>query len=155
MKRHIHLSEEQKEELNTLLKEEKHVKIYRRLQFIQLKDQWMKNTEIMKTIPVTIDTCTDWTTLFLSWWFPALCHLQYAWRRPWKLEENKERIKQHIDDEIVPNLTSLKQWILNELSISVQESWLWEWCKKNSIVLARSWKNSQENSNPKKFRKHS
>jgi hypothetical protein len=39
MKRFIILSAEQKEELEALLKSEKNIKIHKRLQFIEMKDQ--------------------------------------------------------------------------------------------------------------------
>lgn len=66
MKRHIRLNEEQEKLLNTLMKTEKRTKIYQRLQFIDLKGQGKKNSEILKTIPVSVNTLSDWTTLFLT-----------------------------------------------------------------------------------------
>jgi hypothetical protein len=39
MKRNISLTKEEKEELEKYMKEEKNIKIYRRLQFIKLKDE--------------------------------------------------------------------------------------------------------------------
>ena len=152
MKRFLSLDPNQVEELQRLLDQTDRVKIYRRLQFIQMKSDGKKNSEIQKVIPVSSDTLSNWLTLFLKGGFPWLCGFNYDGRRPWVLEKNKEAIKKHIDDEIVPTLTHLKAWILKELSISVQESWLGEWCKKNSIVLIRKWRKSQASSNPKKHK---
>ena len=152
MKRFIALSPEQTIELQERLKSEKNIKIHRRLLFIQMKAANKKNTEIMPILQVSMETCRDWTGIFLSSWFLGLCTQYYTGRRPWVLEKNKEAIKKHIDDEIVPTLTHLKAWILKELSISVQESWLGEWCKKNSIVLTRSWRSSQGSSNHQTYK---
>lgn len=66
MKRFIILSEEQKEELKALLKSEKNIKIHRRLQFIEMKSQGRKNTEIMPILAVSMETCRDWTGIFLK-----------------------------------------------------------------------------------------
>lgn len=66
MKRFITLSTEQKEELKALLKSEKNVKIHRRLQFIEMKFQGKKNTEIMPILKVSMETCRDWTGIFLQ-----------------------------------------------------------------------------------------
>jgi transposase len=78
MKRFIALNAEQIEELKALLKSEKNVKIHRRLQFIQMKYEGKKNTEIMPIIGVSMETCRDWTGIFLREGLPGLCRLQYA-----------------------------------------------------------------------------
>lgn len=82
MKRHITLTEEQKSTLESLLKTEQRVKIHRRLLFVSLKSQNMKNTEIIKTIPVGINTLSVWTTDFLAHGFSGLQKLHYEGRRP-------------------------------------------------------------------------
>jgi transposase len=66
MKRFITLNTEQKEGLKALLKSEKNIKIHRRLQFIEMKDQGKKNTEIMPILKVSMETCRDWTGIFLK-----------------------------------------------------------------------------------------
>ncbi len=70
MKRHIRLSEEQRKELDGLMKTEKRAKAYRRLQFVDLKDKGKKNSEILEIIPVSVNTLSDWTALFLAEGFP-------------------------------------------------------------------------------------
>ena len=155
MKRFLDLSNAQKEELSQRLSTEKRTKIYKRLVFIDLKSQHCSNTEIQSQLSISPNTCSNWLTLFLSSGFPGLCWFKYDGRRPWKLEEYKETIKKHIDTEIVPTLTHLKAWISQEFSISIQESWLGEWCKKNWIALTRSSRSSQESSNQEKYKKHS
>ncbi len=137
MKRFITLSTEQKEELKALLKLEKNVKIHRRLRFIEMKSQWKKNTEIMPILDVSMETCRDWMGIYLQKGFAWLCILQYIWRRPGKLTPKKEEIKKYVDENLVSTLSVLQNWIEKELNISVQTSWLGEWCKKNSIILTR------------------
>jgi len=66
MKRYIKLTNEQRKELDILIKTEKRIKIYQRLQFIDLKDKNLKNSEIQKIIPVSMNTLSDWTTLFFE-----------------------------------------------------------------------------------------
>ncbi len=145
MKRYIKLNEEQRKELNILMKTEKWTKIYQRLQFIDLKDKGKKNSEILKIIPVTVNTLSNWTTLFLAKDFSWLCYLNYEWRRPWKLSLNKEVIKKHVEENTISTLSELKVWIELELFFVVQTSWLWEYLKKNWIFLIRKWKGSLEN----------
>jgi hypothetical protein len=48
MKRHIRLSDKEKQELLILKKNEKNVKIYKRLLFIEMKNENKKNTQILK-----------------------------------------------------------------------------------------------------------
>jgi transposase len=119
------------------MKEEKNIKIYRRLQFIKLKDEWKKNTEIMKIIPVSINTLSDWTTKFFKWGIKWLLNLNYEWRRIWKLDKNKEEIKLYVKSNIVSTLSELKDRLKKELDIDIQNSWLWEFCKKNWIFLTK------------------
>ena len=66
MKRFIALSPEQTIELQERLKSEKNIKIHRRLLFIQMKAANKKNTEIMPILQVSMETCRDWTGIFLS-----------------------------------------------------------------------------------------
>ena len=66
MKRFIVLSPEQTIELQERLKSEKNIKIHRRLLFIQMKAANKKNTEIMPILQVSMETCRDWTGIFLS-----------------------------------------------------------------------------------------
>jgi transposase len=103
----------------------------------------------MKIIPVSINLLSDWTTLFLTHWFEWLCSLQYEWRRPGKLESEKETILQHLEETTVSTLAELKKWIEEHLGIFVQTSWLSVWCKKNKIILTKRQKDFQENSNQK------
>jgi transposase len=119
------------------MREEKNVKIYRRLEFIKFKDEWKKNTEIMKIIWVSINTLSDWTTKYLKEWMKWLWILNYDWRRIWKLAKNKEKIKEYVKLNIVSTLSELKAWLKKELDIDIQNSWLWEFCKKNWIFLIK------------------
>lgn len=144
MKRHIKLNKKQRIELNKLLRDETLVKIHRRLQFIDMKDQGMKNTEIIKFIHITQGTCTDWTTVFLEKGFSWLCHLNYEWRRPWKLTPYKEDIEKYVEENIVSTVNELKYWLEKNKAVIVQTSWLWEFLKKNWICLLKKWRNSHE-----------
>jgi len=137
MKRKINLTEEERIELKKYMREEKNVKIYRRLEFIKFKDEWKKNTEIMKIIWVSINTLSDWTTKYLKEWMKWLWILNYDWRRIWKLAKNKEKIKEYVKLNIVSTLSELKAWLKTELDIDIQNSWLWEFCKKNWIFLIK------------------
>lgn len=145
MKRKISLTEEEKIELEKYMKEEKRVKIYRRLLFIKLKDEKKKNTEIMEIIPVSINTLSDWTTQYLKKGLKWLWILNYDWRRVGKLAENKEKIDNYVKENIVSTLSELKDWLKNELNIDIENSWLWEFCKKNWIFLIKKQKNYLEN----------
>jgi len=50
MKRHIRLSDIEKHELVMLKKNEKNTKIYKRLLFVEMKNENKKNTEILKLL---------------------------------------------------------------------------------------------------------
>ena len=153
MKRYIKLTNEQRKELDILIKTEKRIKIYQRLQFIDLKDKNLKNSEIQKIIPVSMNTLSDWTTLFFEKSFSWLCQLKYEWRRPWKLSLYKDAIKKHLEENIVSTINELKDWIEKEFSLVVQTSWLWEYLKKNWIFLTKKQKSFHENTKQQKHKK--
>lgn len=153
MKRHILLSETEKQELIMLKKKEKDAKIYKRLLFVEMKNENKKNTEILKLLWISIDTCTDWTTLYLNEWFKWLCRLKYEWRRPSKLDSIRESIEEHVSKNIIQTLPALQSWIEQTHQIHVKVSWLSEYCKKNSIFLTRKPNSSPENIRPRKFSK--
>ncbi len=145
MKRKISLTKEQIIELERYIEKEKRVKIYRRLVFIKLKNENKKNTEIMKIIPVSINTLSDWTTKYLKDGLKWLWILNYEWRRIGKLEKNKEKIDNYVKTNIVSTLSELKDWLKKELNIEVENSWLWEFCKKNWIFPIKKQRNYLEN----------
>jgi len=145
MKRKISLTKEQIIELEGHIEKEKIVKIHRRLVFIKLKNENKKNTEIMKIIPVSINTLSDWTTKYLKDWFKWLWILNYEWRRIGKLEKNKEIIKDYVKTNIVSTLSELKDWLRKDLNLTIENSRLGEYLKKNWIFLIKKQKNYLEN----------
>lgn len=153
MKRHIRLSDTEKKELLILKKNEKNVKIYKRLLFIEMKNENKKNTEILKFLGISIDTCTDWTTMYFEEWLIGLCKHKYDWRRPSKLDAVRASIEEYVSKNIIPTLPLLQLWIEQTHQIHVQVSWLSEYCKKNWICLTKRPNLSHESIKLKKFSK--
>ena len=111
--------------------------IYRRLQCIHFKDLGLKHSIIASSLSVHIDTITDWLKLFNTAGFDGLCKLDYDNRRISKLDSVQSQMKQYIDDNMIGTISQLQSYLLSVHQINIEQSWLFRYCKKNSIHLTR------------------
>ena len=133
----LELSTENIDKLQELLKLEKNNKIYRRLQCIHFKSMGFKHQLIASSIGVNIDTVTDWMKLYNSKGFNGLCHMEYEGRRISKLDAVSDEMKEYINNNMVDKISKLQDYLLNTHDILIEQSWLYRYCKKNSIHLTR------------------
>lgn len=133
----FNLNNRESTELKKLLRETESSKILKRYQCIHFKEQGLKNKDIALLLCVNIDTVTDWIRIFLEKGLRGLGGLQYAGRRPPQLDLYKEEIKAHVSSNIVPSIKELQGYILNTYKLPVEHSWLFRYCKKNSIALTK------------------
>lgn len=133
----IEFTEHIVKELENRLGSERDAKIYRRLQYLDLKRRGYRQDQIGDILQVSSTQLTNWSKLFLSQGFNGLCYLQYEGRRSSKLDPHLERIKQYIKEQLTPTLAALQNWIKEELNIYIEQSWLSRWIKKNSIALTK------------------
>ena len=133
----LELSEKAKQELQERLKSEKNNKIYRRLQCIQFKILGFNHSIIASSLSVHIDTVTDWIKLYNKKGLEGLCNLAYEGRRVSKLDSVVEEIQDYIKENMVDKLSMLQDYLLEEHDILVEHSWLYRYCKKNTIHLIK------------------
>ncbi len=133
----LELSDKAKQELQERLKTEKSNKIFRRLQCIHFKSLGLKHKVIAEALGVHVDTVTDWLKLFKNKGFEGLCNLSYEGRRVSKLANVVEDMKKYIEENNVDKLSMLQDYLLEEHDIFVEHSWLYRYCKKNSIYLIK------------------
>ena len=133
----LKLSEKEKQELQERLKTEKNNKIFRRLQCLHFKTLGLKHNVIASALGVHVDTVTDWIKLYKNKGFDGLCKLSYDGRRVSKLDSVVEDMKKYIEENNVDKLSMLQDYLLKEHDIFVEHSWLYRYCKKNSISLIK------------------
>lgn len=131
------LNKRENTELKKLLRKTENSKILKRYQCIHFKEQGLKNQDIALLLCVNIDTVTDWLKTFLEKGLKGLGKLQYEGRRPSQLEIYKEEIKYYVNSNIVSSIKELQGYILKTYNLSVEHSWLFRYCKKNSIALIK------------------
>lgn len=144
------LSEHELAHLVKAMKEELNIKIHRRLQMLHWKHLGKTNTEIAKLLSVRSETITGWLNIYRSKWLAGLQGLDYTGRRPSKLDSIKEQIIAYIEKENVATLSVLQDWIKKTFDLDIEQSWLYRYCKKNSIFLTRRQNLSPESIKPKK-----
>lgn len=137
MRANIHLSEREQKELKQRKQGEKSIKIYRRYQYLELSNRGMTNLEIAEILGVTNDTLTDWRQLFLQGGLDALSELHYEGRRESRIAPYQEQIKEYIIKENVGTLAQLQGYLEKTYKIEISQSWLFRYCKKNSIFLTK------------------
>lgn len=133
----ISLTKQKEKHLRGLLKTTEQSKILKRYQCIHFKRQGLPNNQIAALLCVHIDTITDWLKLFCSEGLEGLGELSYDGRRTSQLEEYKEDIKAYVDENIVSSIKELQSYISETYNLTIEHSWLFRYCKKNSIYLTK------------------
>jgi len=133
----ITLSPAQNEELRDRLRKEKKVKIHRRLKCIEYKSKGASHQDIASVTGVCIETVSHWIALFLDSGFEGLCGLRYEGRRFSRLEPVKDEIKKQVESGNVPTVLALSDWIMKTHGITIQESGLFKFLKKNFLLPAK------------------
>ena len=133
----ITVSESDLKKVKLRKKKEKDKKIYRRLQFLQLKHKKKKNKEIADIIGVCADTITDWARIYSAKGLTGLCQPVNYDNRSAKIDDYIDKIKQDIKDNTISTLSELQDWISKKYALEMEQSWLFRCCKKNSIYLTK------------------
>ena len=133
----IKLSTSDANELKRLLRETESSKVLKRYQCIHFKQQGIKNKDIAILLCVNIDTVTDWLKVFLEKGLKGFGEFDYEGRRISVLDDYKQEIKSYVDKNIVSSVKELQGYIEETYHVAVEHSWLFRYCKKNSIALTK------------------
>ena len=133
----IILNKHEEQTLKNLIKNTERSKALKRYQCIHFKRQGLSNSQIAGLLCVNIDTVTDWIKIFLDKGLKGLGDFEYEGRRVSQLEDYKENIQLYVKDNIVSSMKELQSYILETFNLSVEHSWLFRYCKKNSITLTK------------------
>ena len=129
----LFLTSKEESELRKRKENERDGKILRRFLCLEMKNKGYSHREIAELCDVCIDTITDWLRLYKRGGLNALSVLHYDGRRPSKLDRYLEDIKRYIEKKHPSRIVDLQVHIERKWHIEVEESWLWRWCKKNSV----------------------
>lgn len=130
-------TKEKLKEITQAKKEEKRAKIYRRILAIEQRLHGKTYKEIAEELSVCLDTIFDWAQIYDQGGLAALRKLHYEGRRISKLKKHETEIREHIKAESVRTLEELQDWLKKQFSLEVEQSWLFRFCKKNSIFLSK------------------
>jgi len=133
----IEISKKELVEIKEKKGKEKKIKIYKRYLFLEMKYAKKLNKDIAVLLDVSPETLSHWGAIYKEGGLDLLSQLHYEGRRTSVLTPIKEEIKERIKKENVPTIKSLNSWIQESFNVSVGESWLHEFCKKNSIYLTK------------------
>ncbi len=134
----VKLSKREEQELHQRIKLERDGRILKRYQSIMMNHQGITNTKIAKSIGVQKNTVTTWVKIYLEEGLEELSILKFTGKKSSKLDEIKDKIKAHVESELVSSMLELSNWIKTQFGYEVETSWLGRWCKKNSIFLLKS-----------------
>lgn len=129
----IHLSVKEQKALRERKKKEKDSKIFRRLQCIDMKNMGESHEKIARLLEISIETISHWLKLYSEKGLDGLCSLRYDGRRPSKLDKHRKEIREHLRKGKTKKITELQDYIAKTWHISIEESWLFRYCKKNSL----------------------
>jgi transposase len=127
----------QLKEIAQAKKEEKRSKIYRRIICIEQRLKGKPCKDIAEELGVCLDTVSDWTNIYEEKGLTALRKLNYEGRRVSKLESCKQKIKDYVKEESIQTISELQEWLKKTHSVEAEQSWLFRFCKKNSIFLSK------------------
>lgn len=149
----IQLSRSELRKIKQLLRKEKRVKVYRRLQAVEMAATGHDYQTIAATIGVCVDTITDWMKLYQVKHLAGMCDLRFHGKRTSPFDAYADRIKQDVTDRAIATIAELHDWIKRQYSLEMEQSWLWRSCKKNSICLTRKPRKSLLRLSPKQYKK--
>ena len=118
-------------------KKEKNKAIADRLHCLYLAHTGKGNKEITEILAIHKNSVTNWIKIYLEKGLDALCRPENFDRRVSRIDDHLEHIKQDIQDHTITTLAELQHWIQKEYSLTMEQSWLWRCCKKNSIYLTK------------------
>lgn len=107
--------------------------VLKRAYCILLKNEGQKNKNIIRLLDVHADTITDWTKLYLKRGLPGLLTFRFDRRRKSSLNPYLSRIKRIAGLKHITTVRQLQQALDQRLSLSVEYSWLYRYCRKNGI----------------------
>lgn len=133
----IQLSKRELKKIKQLLAKETSVRVYRRLQAIEMAATGSAYQSIAATVGVGADTVTDWIQLYAKSGLTALRTLHFTGKRKSPFDKYATRIKQDVKNHTIATLAELQDWIKDKYSLDMEQSWLFRCCKKNSIYLTK------------------
>lgn len=133
----LEITKEECEEIKKKKNKEKNVKIYKRYLFLEMKHKKRLNKDIAVLLGVSAETLSHWSAIYKEGGIGLISKLHYEGRRTSVLTPLKGEIKKKIEEENVSTMKELKNWIKESFDVSIGESWLHEFCKKNSIYLIK------------------
>lgn len=133
----IKLSKSKRSTIQAKKRSTKDQRMFRRLQCVELAAKHEPHREIADTLGVSVDTVTDWLTLYRTKGLQGLCAPISFDRRKSILDPHIGDIKQFTKEKIVSNLSELQAALKTKFSIEVEQSWLYRCCKKNAICLTK------------------
>ena len=135
----ITLTSSEKKLLSSKISETSNTWLLKRYQCIMMRSDSLSNEQISSYLHVDVNTLTNWVKMYLDGGFSKLETFNLSNRRKSKLEDLKEEIKKQVldEDKIIGSMNQLSSWLNKEHNLSIEESWLRRWCKKNSISLLK------------------
>ena len=133
----IELSEKELTEIKVRQKKEKSIKIFQRLQCIQMVNQGVKKQNIADFLNITTNTVTTWVKLYKKGGIDFLTQLNYDDRRQIKLDTYREAIIDYVKEELPDTISQILAWLDEEHLFKTEHSWLYRYMKKNSIFLIK------------------
>ena len=107
--------------------------VLKRVYCILLKNEGQKNKNIVRLLDVHADTITDWTKLYLKQGLPGLLTFRFHRRRQSSLDPYRSRIRRIASLKHITTIGQLQQALDQRLSLPVEYSWLYRYCRKNGI----------------------
>jgi transposase len=132
----VHLSKQERQDLQKRLAREQNSKIWKRLQAIYSRSRGITSREIAKNLSVSLNTVTAWVKLYLTGGVETLVALNYTGPVS-KLEPYRQEIENLIQTETIPTLNVLQQRVKQEFEVEIGETGLYKWCKKKLMLPLR------------------
>lgn len=140
----VRLTPRQEARMRRIIRENKgNPRVLRRVYCILLKNEGQKNKNIVQLLDVHPDTVTDWIRLYRRKGLPGLLNFGYHRRRQSALDPYRSRIRNIARLKSITTVRQLQCELQQRLSLSVEYSWLYRYCRKNGIY---PWLREEESS---------
>ena len=118
-------------------RKEKDVKLLRRYQCLSMLHENYPKKEISKILGIHVDTVTDWAKIYLTEGLSKLVVFNYEGRRPSCLDKIQDKIIGYVKSDCISTIAHLQFTLKEKHQLEIEQSWLFRYCKKNSISLIK------------------
>lgn len=151
----IQLSESERIHLDALISFHRDYKINRRLLCIRMLDQGKTRGEATSILDVSYQCIIEWVDIYMNQGLDGLCVFNYDGRRKPMLQDHEQDLVDFVSNNVITNFNQIVGFVNNDLGIPMKYNGIYDFVKKNLILLRSNQPKSHLRKQKNPSKKHS